>query len=214
YDVVRDMEMRNLVVPLVGDFAGPKALRSVARYLDLHHSTVSVFYTSNVEQYLFRGVLWQRFYDNVAALPLDARCTFSGAFFTNQGRVFRFEPGQQAPGPRSEQLLNPIHTLLARTAKGVSAATTTSSSCRGSAGAQHRHRACDGSPHHRTLHEQAGAARRAGERAQPRAGTRGRQPAPGQPADEPPDGAPVKPARGPREPQSVPPAPARGDRAR
>src|SRR5262249_14205269 len=67
YDVVRDMEMRNLVVPLVGDFAGPKALRSVARYLDLHHSTVSVFYTSNVEQYLFRGDLWQRFYDNVAA---------------------------------------------------------------------------------------------------------------------------------------------------
>jgi len=118
YDVVRDMEMRNLVVPLVGDFAGPKALRSVARYLDLHHSTVSVFYTSNVEQYLFRGDLWQRFYDNVAALPIDARSTFIRAFFNNQGRVFRFEPGQQAPGPRSEQLLNPIHTLLAAYSEG------------------------------------------------------------------------------------------------
>jgi hypothetical protein len=119
YGTLRDMETRNLVVPLVGDFAGPKALRSVARYLDVHHATVSVFYTSNVEQYLFRGDLWQRFYDNVAALPIDSRSTFVRAFFNNQGRVFRFEPGQQAPvGPRSEQLLNPIHSLLAAYSEG------------------------------------------------------------------------------------------------
>jgi hypothetical protein len=118
YQTLRDIEMRNLVVPLVGDFAGPKALRSVARYLDLHHATVSVFYTSNVEQYLFRGDLWQRFYDNVGALPIDSRSTFVRAYFNNQGRVFRYEPGQQAPGPRSEQLLNPIHTLLAAYAEG------------------------------------------------------------------------------------------------
>jgi hypothetical protein len=119
YGVLRDMEQRNLIVPLVGDFAGPKALRSVARYLDLHHSTVSVFYTSNVEQYLFRGDLWQRFYENVGALPIDARSTFIRAFFNNQGRVFRYEPNQQTPvGPRSEQLLNPIHALLAAYAEG------------------------------------------------------------------------------------------------
>jgi hypothetical protein len=119
YHTLRDMQQRNLVVPLVGDFAGPKALRSVARYLEVHHATVSVFYTSNVEQYLFRGDLWQRFYENVGALPIDARSTFIRAFFNNQGRVFRYEPGQQAPvGPRSEQLLNPIHTLLAAFSEG------------------------------------------------------------------------------------------------
>jgi hypothetical protein len=114
YQALRDLELRNLIVPLVGDFAGPKALRSVARYLDVHHATVSVFYTSNVEQYLFKGDLWQRFYENVAAMPIDARSTFIRAYFLNQGRVFRFDPGQGAPiGPRSEQLLNPIHVLLA-----------------------------------------------------------------------------------------------------
>jgi hypothetical protein len=114
YRTLRDMEQRNLIVPIVGDFAGPKALRSVARYLDLHHATVSVFYTSNVEQYLFQGDLYQRFCENVAALPIDARSTFIRAYFLNQGRVFRFEPGQAGPiGPRSEQLLNPIHVLLA-----------------------------------------------------------------------------------------------------
>src|SRR5262249_6167977 len=63
YDTLRDLEQRNLIVPLVGDFGGPKALRSVARYLDLHHATVSVFYTSNVEQYLFKDYAWQHFYD-------------------------------------------------------------------------------------------------------------------------------------------------------
>jgi hypothetical protein len=112
--VLRDFEQRNLIVPLVGDFAGPKALRSVARYLDMHHATVSVFSTSNVEQYLFRGDSWQHFDDNVRALPIDDRSTFIRAYFPNQGRVFRFEPGQgQNPvGPRSEQLLNPIHVLL------------------------------------------------------------------------------------------------------
>jgi hypothetical protein len=114
YQTLRDMELRNLIVPIVGDFAGPKALRSVGRYLDLHHATVSVFYTSNVEQYLFAGDQYQRFYDNVAAMPLDARSTFVRAYFLNQGRVYRLEPGQRGPiGPRSEQLLNPIHVLLA-----------------------------------------------------------------------------------------------------
>ena len=114
YATLRDLEERNLIVPLVGNFAGPKALRSVGRYLDMHHATVSVFYTSNVEQYLFQDHIWDTFYENVGAMPLDERSTFVRAYFFGQGRVFRFEPPQpgQPIGPRSEQLLNPIHVLL------------------------------------------------------------------------------------------------------
>jgi hypothetical protein len=136
YQTLRDLEQRNLIVPLVGDFAGPKALRSVARYLDLHHATVSVFYTSNVEQYLFHGDLSERFYSNVGALPTNPRSTFIRAFFNNQGRLmFRGQNGGQpdpsgvvpippafvspgGPGPRSETLLNPISLLLAAFAEG------------------------------------------------------------------------------------------------
>jgi hypothetical protein len=134
YQTLRDLEERNLIVPLVGDFAGPKALRSVARYLDLHHATVSVFYTSNVEQYLFRDDLWQRFYNNVGALPTDSRSTFIRAYFNQRG-LFRIPNGQPdphsaispippvlsppaVPGPRSETLLNPISVLLAAFAEG------------------------------------------------------------------------------------------------
>jgi hypothetical protein len=76
YRKVRRMEQRNLVVPVTGDFAGRTALRRVGRYLDDHRMIVNVFYVSNVEQYLFRRDDWSRFYENVAALPLDSSSTF------------------------------------------------------------------------------------------------------------------------------------------
>jgi hypothetical protein len=73
---VRDLEAQNLVVPIVGDFAGPKALRSVAAYLRQHDVVVRAFYTSNVEQYLFRNEAASMFYANVAALPTDQESVF------------------------------------------------------------------------------------------------------------------------------------------
>ena len=41
-----------MLVPVVGNFAGPKALRDVGQYIREHGGTVSAFYLSNVEQYL------------------------------------------------------------------------------------------------------------------------------------------------------------------
>ena len=77
FRVLKDYHARNLIVPLVGNFAGPVALRAVGRYLKEHRTTMSVFYLSNVEQYLFQlGDEWKRFYDNVAAMPYDSTSTF------------------------------------------------------------------------------------------------------------------------------------------
>jgi hypothetical protein len=77
YQVVRDMEQRNVIIPLVGNFAGPKAIRAVGKYLKDHGAVVSMFYTSNVEQYLFQqNDDWRRYYANVATLPMDAGSTF------------------------------------------------------------------------------------------------------------------------------------------
>src|SRR5262249_48318619 len=53
YQAVRRLHVKNLIVPVVGDFAGPKAIRSVGEYLRQHGGTVTAFYLSNVEQYLF-----------------------------------------------------------------------------------------------------------------------------------------------------------------
>jgi hypothetical protein len=77
YRTVREMHVRNLIIPVVGNFAGPKAIRAVGAYLKQHDLTVTAFYLSNVEQYLFRSPGdADRFYDNVATLPLDSTSTF------------------------------------------------------------------------------------------------------------------------------------------
>src|SRR5215467_1492277 len=77
YRVLRAMHRKNLIVPVVGDFAGPKAIRAVAEYLQQRHATVTTFYLSNVEQYLFRSAgAVERFYENVQALPIDSTSTF------------------------------------------------------------------------------------------------------------------------------------------
>jgi hypothetical protein len=76
YRTMRDMEMKNLIVPLVGDFGGPKAIRTVAQYLKDHDAKVMAFYLSNVEQYLFQDSAWRRFYGNVAMLPIDGSSQF------------------------------------------------------------------------------------------------------------------------------------------
>jgi hypothetical protein len=77
FRLVRELQRRNLIVPLVGDFAGPKVIPAVARYLREHDATVSAFYTSNVEEYI-RSPLgnYSRFCASVAALPVDAASTF------------------------------------------------------------------------------------------------------------------------------------------
>jgi hypothetical protein len=77
YRWLRVMQRRNLIVPVVGDFAGPRAIRDVGKYLHERGAVVTAFYTSNVEQYLFTGFdSDQRFYRNVEALPLDSTSTF------------------------------------------------------------------------------------------------------------------------------------------
>ena len=76
FTVMKDLESRNLVVPVVGDFAGPKAIRAIGLYLKDHDATVSAFYLSNVEQYLYQDSKWGGFCRNVATLPLDRASTF------------------------------------------------------------------------------------------------------------------------------------------
>lgn len=104
YQVVRDLQLRNLIVPVVGDFAGPKALRAVGGYLRAHGAVVSAIYTSNVEQYLFREPhSWRQYYENVATLPVDSTSTFVRAYFNFGGG---------GSGARSITLLQPVEELL------------------------------------------------------------------------------------------------------
>ena len=87
YRVVRQLQMKNLIIPIVGDFAGPKAIRKVAEYIQQHNAIVSAFYVSNVEAYLggTAGAVSRSmggpekiraFYENVATLPMDSSSLF------------------------------------------------------------------------------------------------------------------------------------------
>ncbi len=76
FQVLKELSEKNLLVPVVGNFSGPKALRAVGRYVREREATVAAFYLSNVEQYLTRDRSWQSFCTNVATLPLDAYSTF------------------------------------------------------------------------------------------------------------------------------------------
>lgn len=81
---VKDLDTKNLIVPIIGDFAGPKAIRAVGGYLRDRGATVSTFYLSNVELYLDREMTWGSFCRNVAALPLDAKSLFIRSAFDGQ----------------------------------------------------------------------------------------------------------------------------------
>jgi len=76
YAFVRDLHLRNLIVPVSGDFGGPKAIRAIGAWLQQRGAVVSAFYVSNVEQYLFQDGKAQAFYDNVATLPVNEASVF------------------------------------------------------------------------------------------------------------------------------------------
>jgi hypothetical protein len=76
FQFMKTLEAKNLLVPVVGNFAGPKAIRAVGDYVRTKGATVSAFYLSNVEQYLYQDRIWGNFCRNVATLPLEMSSTF------------------------------------------------------------------------------------------------------------------------------------------
>jgi hypothetical protein len=77
FQFVRQMQQRNLIIPVVGDFAGPRAMRAVGQYLREHNASVAAFYVSNVEEYIQspRSV-WSAYCRNLASLPVSPSGVF------------------------------------------------------------------------------------------------------------------------------------------
>jgi len=103
---MKDFEAKNLLVPVTGDFMGPKAIRAVGAYVRAHGAVVGTFYTSNVEQYLFQGTTWGNFYENVATLPTD-----NGSVFIRSVPNSNVTPAQ--PGAHAASMLCSIKALVA-----------------------------------------------------------------------------------------------------
>ena len=110
FRALKSMEERNLIVPLTGNFAGPTAVRAVGQWARDHGTIVTTYYLSNVEQYLFQQDEAQRFYENVATLPIDSTSifirSFAGGRFMGVDSTLKLR--QQSASGRSLQLVSAI----------------------------------------------------------------------------------------------------------
>jgi hypothetical protein len=106
YDFLRNMHRKNLIIPVVGDFGGKKALASVGDYLRKHGFTVTAFYTSNVEQYLFDSASFPAFVANVKKLPINDKSLFI------RSASGRFQHPARLPNHRSATLLQQMTVFL------------------------------------------------------------------------------------------------------
>jgi hypothetical protein len=105
---LKDLESRNMLVPVVGDFGGSKAIREVAKYLKGIDAMVSAFYLSNVEQYLSQDGKTANFFANVATLPLDESSTF-----IRSGGGFGFGGFNRRGASLGSELGNMLHEVRA-----------------------------------------------------------------------------------------------------
>jgi hypothetical protein len=78
FRVVKELQSRNLIVPVIGDFGGTTALRRAGDYLRRHRQTLSAFYGSNVEVYLNREKA-AAFCVNLARVPFNWNTYFIGS---------------------------------------------------------------------------------------------------------------------------------------
>ncbi len=106
---LKKFQAENRLIPIVGDFAGPHALKAVGAFLKANGLRLSVFYTSNVEFYLFGRPDWTRYMANLRAIPLAEESIFIRSYFPTFGRPHPLN----LPGHRSTSLVSPIVPFLA-----------------------------------------------------------------------------------------------------
>ncbi|HEX5633157.1 MAG TPA: hypothetical protein VFX50_08015, partial [Gemmatimonadales bacterium] len=106
---LKDMQARNLLIPVVGNLAGDHALRAIGKDVDARGEQVSTLYASNVEFYLWRDQSFDRFVENLRALPPRPDTVLIRACF-GYGRP---HPAAQ-PGHRSVTLLQSLPRFLER----------------------------------------------------------------------------------------------------
>jgi hypothetical protein len=108
------LERQGRIIPVVGDFGGTRAFRAIGRFLAERKLEVSLFYTSNVEFYLFRQGAFRRYVDNVRALPWAKNALITRSYF---GGVMGQPHPQARPGYASAQLLQTAASFRRMTAE-------------------------------------------------------------------------------------------------
>ncbi len=92
FQFIKKMQRENRIIPVMGDFGGRKALAAIGEEIVRRKLTVSVFYLSNVEFYLFRSGAFRQFVENVRSLPIDRKSLFIRSYFNNWFGTWRTHP--------------------------------------------------------------------------------------------------------------------------
>lgn len=114
FEWLQQFQRENRLIPIVGDFAGSQALRAAAEFLEEEGFEVSVFYTSNVEFYLFDLPGWQDYVANVRAFPMAEGALFIRSYFPTFGRSHPLN----VPGHRPTSLIQSVAGFLEDAATG------------------------------------------------------------------------------------------------
>ena len=105
---LKNFQADNRLIPIVGDFAGPHAFKAVSGFLRANGLRLSVFYTSNVEFYLFGRSTWVRYIANLRGLPIADDSVFIRSYFPTYGRPHPLN----VSGHRSTSLVQPMTKFL------------------------------------------------------------------------------------------------------
>jgi hypothetical protein len=110
FQFVRDLQARDLIVPVVGDVSGKHAMRAIAADMVTRGVRLSAFYISNVEYYLFQGRTFGAYAENVKRFPHDERSMVIRSVFPSGGSRTL---SQSVPGYYSTSLVQPFRAMLA-----------------------------------------------------------------------------------------------------
>jgi hypothetical protein len=73
FETVRALQRNDSILPVVADWSGGSAMRAVADHQRKMKMQVGVVYVSDVEFFLFRGGLFDRYVASLAGLPIHPR---------------------------------------------------------------------------------------------------------------------------------------------
>ena len=115
FQFVKSLHARNLIVPVVGNLAGPHALRAIARDIAARNERVSVLYVSNVEFYLMREGSFEAFAENAKTLTRNERSVIIRSYFNGP---YSYGHPQWVPGYFSTQILQTLDSFATEYTRG------------------------------------------------------------------------------------------------
>lgn len=116
YQYVRNLQLNDKIIPVVGNVAGDKAVRAIGAYALEHGLKVSAFYLSNVEQYLMgRDGGFDEYVKNVRTLPHDSTSVIIRSYF---GRGMPHPLYVAAAGNVSVSMIETMNSFLRAYAAG------------------------------------------------------------------------------------------------